>query len=619
MRLCVLLIVVSTTAFCQVSADSVVLDEVTIYGLPEEKFLAGSRMTAIDSGLMAQFRGAHLADLLSYQLLVYFRNYGNGMLSGISMRGTAPQHTAVFWNGININSFSLGQADFSILPAIGFDEIQVHEGGGSARFGSGALGGSVLLNSSVIQPEGLYVRQEVGSFGSTFSSIKNQINVRRLIVATTLYNHQSENDFEILQTGDRQRNAEYLQRGILQQVYFKFSENRDISVHYWLHDADRQIQPPIGNSISSDEQQDRNHRLQITYRQNTRFGATKATAGLVSDEIVFNNQPAKVSRWICSLNHQYLWKNRWMLQTQLEWNHIATRIPQYGSDRTENRLDALFAIQRTFQRAAFAFNVRKPVVEGISTPILPYLGFDYDVVKSQKNIVTISANASMNFRVPTLNDRYWQNAGRIDLLPEKSKALEASVAWKNQIVACRTVYFDQWVDNWILWLPDVQGRFKPDNIQKVNARGFEVNVESFLKTGRLKNSIHCAYQHTQSVVKETQAIDQTSIGKQLIYTPVHTATASITSSIDNVSITLLNQFAGVRFTDTSNAEIYQLDPYFLCDAVLSYWLTVKKHRMILQGSFRNIFNVEYMQYASRAMPGRNVNFSLNYQLNYHPK
>ena len=70
------------------------------------------------------------------------------MMSGISMRGSSPQQVAVRWNGININSFSLGQADFSILPAVAFDEVKVHAGGGSALFGSGAIGGSVLLSSS---------------------------------------------------------------------------------------------------------------------------------------------------------------------------------------------------------------------------------------------------------------------------------------------------------------------------------------------------------------------------------------------------------------------------------------------------------------------------------------
>src|SRR5579872_4169280 len=115
------------------SKDSVILKQVTVYGLPDQKYLAGSSLIELDSSLKSNDRSRNLSEILPLQLPIYFRTYGNGMLSSISMRGTSPQHTAVLWNGINITSFSLGQADFSILPASAFDEVKIHEGAGSAR------------------------------------------------------------------------------------------------------------------------------------------------------------------------------------------------------------------------------------------------------------------------------------------------------------------------------------------------------------------------------------------------------------------------------------------------------------------------------------------------------
>ena len=149
LRLGIFLGCISLGFFAKAQSDSVVLKSVTVYGLPDEKYLAGGQFYALDSALRSQQESRHLGEILAFQFPVYFRNYGNGMLSGISMRGTSPSHVAVRWNGININSFSLGQADFSILPAIAFDDVKVHAGGGSARFGSGAFGGSVLLSSSM--------------------------------------------------------------------------------------------------------------------------------------------------------------------------------------------------------------------------------------------------------------------------------------------------------------------------------------------------------------------------------------------------------------------------------------------------------------------------------------
>src|SRR5882724_4602940 len=81
------------------------LKPVTVYGLPDEKFLHGSTISTVDSTLKARENSRHLGELLSLQLPIYFRNYGSGMISSISLRGTSPQHTAVLWNGVNINSF----------------------------------------------------------------------------------------------------------------------------------------------------------------------------------------------------------------------------------------------------------------------------------------------------------------------------------------------------------------------------------------------------------------------------------------------------------------------------------------------------------------------------------
>src|SRR5690349_21183904 len=147
-RLVFLFVVTLLTVKGQAQTDSVLLQPVVVYGIPEENYLAGSTLERLDSTVNASYRSNHLGEILSFQFPIYFRTYGNGMISGISMRGTSPQHTAVLWNGININSFSLGQADFSMLPAVAFDEVKVYSGGGSSRFGSGAFGGAVLLKTN---------------------------------------------------------------------------------------------------------------------------------------------------------------------------------------------------------------------------------------------------------------------------------------------------------------------------------------------------------------------------------------------------------------------------------------------------------------------------------------
>ena len=178
------------------------------------------------------------------------------MVSSPSFRGTTAQQTAVIWNGININSFSLGQADFSILPIAAFDEVRVHSGGGSARFGSGAFGGTVLLNSSAQQPSLITIKQETGSFGRFFTSAKASFESNRLTSSTSLYRLQSKNNFPIQGLDERQDHASFYQQGVVQDLSYGISADKSIDLHYWYHDADREIQPPVGKHNSTDEQQD---------------------------------------------------------------------------------------------------------------------------------------------------------------------------------------------------------------------------------------------------------------------------------------------------------------------------------------------------------------------------
>jgi iron complex outermembrane receptor protein len=90
-----------------------------------------------------------LTSLLNYNTVLYFKENGLGMTSAPSFRGTTSQQTVVVWNGINVNSQLLGQADFNTISTRGFNSIDVKAGGGSVVYGSGAIGGTIHLNNDL--------------------------------------------------------------------------------------------------------------------------------------------------------------------------------------------------------------------------------------------------------------------------------------------------------------------------------------------------------------------------------------------------------------------------------------------------------------------------------------
>ncbi len=610
------------TLFCACcfaqSKDSVMLKQVTVYGLPDEKYLAGSSLILLDSSLKSHDRSRNLGEILSLQLPIYFRTYGNGMLSSISMRGTSPQHTAVLWNGINITSFSLGQADFSILPATAIDEVKIHEGAGSARFGSGAFGGTVLLNStSSSQKNSISFSQDIGSFGRYYSSINASWSINKWGLKTKLYNLASQNNFPVLITGERQPHAAFRQSGILQDVEYRFSSAKTLSLHYWYHDADREIQPTIGQSNSQDNQQDRNQRLSIRYQSSSRLGLLSLNGGYVNDVIVYDGSVSDVIRWIGKARHEFLFAKTFHTQVGAEWNHIIGNIPNYENGHAqEDRYDFTASVQKNIsERFAVAVNLRQPEVSGFNAPFLPYLGTEYGILKNVNHDLKIRGNISKNYRVPTLNDRYWQNAGDKNLLPETSHAGELGASYRFKTFEITNAFFSQKVDNWIQWVPDATGNYRPKNIQQVLAQGFEVKLSLRQKINKVMIIPMLTYQFTKSITTQAPANEQYTIDKQLIYTPRHTASAYVQLIWKKTSADISAQYNGKRYTDSGNSDSYALPAFALFNVSIGKFWMLNQHRFDFRFAVKNLLNLDYQLYASRAMPGRNYNLQFTYQLN----
>ncbi|HSI89764.1 MAG TPA: Plug domain-containing protein, partial [Adhaeribacter sp.] len=131
------------------------LHEVEIVARKPETFAAGSRQTSLDSAYLKMNRSGSVAEMLQNATPVYVKTYGQGMLSSVAFRGTSASHTAVLWNGFNISLPTVGQLDLSLLPVSGLESVALQHGSAGSNFGSGAIGGSVLLSNATSFEPGL--------------------------------------------------------------------------------------------------------------------------------------------------------------------------------------------------------------------------------------------------------------------------------------------------------------------------------------------------------------------------------------------------------------------------------------------------------------------------------
>ncbi|MEQ9165772.1 MAG: TonB-dependent receptor plug domain-containing protein, partial [Fulvivirga sp.] len=315
----VALFVLTNCAYAQL--DSLLLNAVEVRGIPYAKYAVGQKVVTADSSIKKQYAQNNIGDLLAATNPVYIRSYGNNMAAGISFRGTGPNHTGVFWNGLNINSRTLGQSDFSLLPVVGTDEISLQYGSSGALYGSDAIGGTVHLNNHPNWKEGLTlgVNQGLGSFGTTQTSGLINFTKGKVNFKSSGYYQQADNDFPYTIPSNgrvvKQNNAGYKYYGFNQDIYIQLASNKLITFNGWFNSNYREIQPVIGNFTSQTDQEDENIRLTAAYHCNSQFAYTTFRTGFVKDYQVYDNASVVQTKQIIN-----------QLQSEKKWDKFKTTL-----------------------------------------------------------------------------------------------------------------------------------------------------------------------------------------------------------------------------------------------------------------------------------------------------
>ena len=91
--------------------DTLIIQEVQIVGNKVFRKFNETR-SEIDSTALAKSSTVRLSELLSQNTPVFIKEYGRGAMATASFRGTAPSHTKVSWNGLDLNSPMLGTGRF---------------------------------------------------------------------------------------------------------------------------------------------------------------------------------------------------------------------------------------------------------------------------------------------------------------------------------------------------------------------------------------------------------------------------------------------------------------------------------------------------------------------------
>ncbi len=613
------------------------LYEVTVKGVRPERFMVGQKVNNVDSTTLAQNSFRTMADFLQFQAPVAFKSYGAGQVSTVSFRGTSSSHTAVLWNGFNINFPSLGLTDFSTIPVSGFDAMSVQYGSAASVVGSEAVGGSIQLrstpdfNSSKLKGF-IGVRAENSENYNFQSGLRYNLDLKkgcRFAGKSLFYGNWNKNNFgtEPIQSRNGNRyNVEPQtqdQKGITQDLYLQKTNGNLWSLNLWFTDNNLIIQP---RRIELREiTRTQAYRTQASYL----WGKTMFRTGFIRDITDFgraeNLKPAhtKIDRYIMRIEHDFSWIKNSNKGSNLkvggEMSRFMADVDGYGGfTKAETRTD-LYALYRHQFNASLvtSLNLRQAFVTAFNPPFTPSFGLEYTGLNKLKNKIIFSGSVARSYRVPTLNERYWLDLGDPDLKPESGLNKEVGVSWENNMnensgLNISLTVFHNLIDNWTYWNPEKN--YRVENLQKVLSKGAEVEFKWRKKYNKLLMNYSLIYSQTHSSQqKEFGAYTKDIIGKQLIYVPVHVIAGSSSANFKAFSTSVQYSLNSKRYV-TFDHSGRPFPAYLLLNASFNYKYPLKKSAFDFAFQVNNISNTVYPNLKKNAMPIRS--FSLNIFYNF---
>lgn len=614
------------TAFSQTKDSAAIsLKEVEITGIESKQFIAGKKIQKIDSLTKQNFNSSNLGELLSVNSPVFIKNYGSGNLSTSSFRGGNASQTAVLWNGFNIQNNMLGQNDFSQLPNFIFDDIGIEYGGSASVWGSGAMGGSIHLNNKPRFNKGMITVLNLG-FGSYSTQKLNSAvhySGKKFSSTTKVYLNQSQNSFEYLDTiAKQQTHSQFAMQGFLQELSFLFSKNHKVTARAWYNVTQRNLPPTLRSKKSTASQLDKNLKLSADWIYEGKKLIPSIRIAYFDDVLNYTDSSAKlfsnskINTFITEGEINYLiTPNNKLLLGANYTNYVATTLNYSKPNQSLSKEAILLGYNFNYfeQKLQFDLNIRQEFSSAFIIPLTGSAGLSYQLMKQVK----LKANTAKVYRLPTLNDLYWNPGGNPNLKPEEGNTYEGSfevkLPFKYFLLETEMTYFDKNISNWIYWVPGPGGNPTPINLMKVYSRGTETSSHMSYTLNKLKTQVGFNSAYVLSTSTESNLENDASVNKQLIYTPRYNYGGNFSITYNKFNISYYHNYVGYRFTTSDNTT--WLKPYQFANLKIGYQYGFQKINFITAFHINNLFNSSYMVIAQRPMPLRNYEVSIT--LTYH--
>ena len=643
----------------------VAIREVPVWGQRPMKSI-GVQETKFDSVVLKENIALSIADVLTFNSSIFVKQYGRATLSTVSFRGTGPSHTQVTWNGMRINNPMLGMTDFSMIPSYFIDDASLLHGTSSVNEAGGGLGGLVKLSTAPAAADGFGLQyiQGIGMYKTFDEFLRLTWGDERWQVSTRAVYQSSANDYKYRNRDkkeniydedmniigsyypvERNKSGAFDDVHVLQEVYYNTGRGDRFGLNAWYINSNREL-PLLTTDYADDtqvENRQREHTLRSVlswdhYRNDWKVAAK---AGYIHTWMAYDyrrdpgngvmtsmtRSRSNVDTFYGQAEGEYSVGDKWLFTANVSLHqHFVKSTDKniilqeggkgiVGYDKGRIELDgSVSAKWRPTERLGLSAVLREQMY-GTKWATIPAFFADY--LLSKRGHVVAKASVSRNYRFPTLNDLYFLPGGNPGLKNESGFQYEAGLSFavgkeETYTLSGSASWYDQHIDDWILWLPTAKGFFSPVNIKKVHAYGVEAQADLAVALAKeLKLGLNGTFSWSPSINEgEPMSPADQSVGKQLPYEPEYSAT--VTGRLTYRSWGLLYQFCyySERYTMSSNDITLtgSLTPYLMNNLSLEKGFVFRWADLSLKGTINNLFNEEYLSVLSRPMPRMNVEF-----------
>ncbi|HXS37649.1 MAG TPA: TonB-dependent receptor [Flavipsychrobacter sp.] len=622
-----------TNAFGQQAVDT--LKEVKVHGSRtrnisnSEKltiFSPGQKIKTIDSTTLQQYQLQSLANLLSQQVPVFIKSYGFNSLATLNFRGSSAAQSEVLWNGVPINNAALGIADVSILPVFLINKVNIVYGSSSALWGSGNVGGALLLeNNEPVFDTGIKktfsISGGIGSYSQYMGGIQTSYSSKRWYFSVNAFLQQSLNNFHYTTSSgaEAQMPNSRLQGvgGIFQSAY-QIDKHNVINLFAWYQQYYREIPPALFETASVKNQKDGSLRFLLSWNKEKFKNNWYAKSSFIRDFMHYQDSSVLLNSE--NITYQYYQEVGWKRKIgddgqllvfaplQISWINLQSL--NETKQQIKSALAAAYEIHLFHSKLNIAVNAREENIND-NNVFLPGVNAAYTLTEW----LSLRGNIQRTYRAPTLDELYYVPGGNPDLRSEHGWNEDAGYTIRLPIGDKLFLYhdlsvFNRDIKNWIIWFGGAI--WTPHNIAVVNSRGIETENSLQWQSGKWKLHLGVNTSYVLATTQSSYIVNDGSIGKQIPYTPRYSGQLNVGFSFSNLLFNYNHTYTGYRFITTDESEY--LDPYQTGNLQLQYNCYIAHHNVQIIAQCNNVWNQHYEVVAFRPMPGINWLIGLKFNL-----